>query len=56
MEKVKNPTGNWALPFELQKRKAEYLLYLLTSKALFEKFINKRNPFNISFIDKDDLY
>ncbi|MDI6861339.1 MAG: sigma 54-interacting transcriptional regulator [Caldisericia bacterium] len=40
---------------ELNKKKEEYEIYLETSKKLFENFIDKRNPFTISLIDKEGV-
>lgn len=38
---------------ELNKKREEYEIYIETSKKLFENFIDKRNPFTISLIDKE---
>ncbi len=42
-------------PSNLQERKGKYFLYLITAKALFEKFIGSHSPFTISFVDKDGV-
>ncbi len=38
---------------ELIKRKIKYNNYIDSAKNLFEKFIDERNPFTISLIDKE---
>lgn len=40
---------------ELNKIKKDYEIYIDTSKKLFENFIDKRNPFTISLLDKNGL-
>jgi transcriptional regulator with PAS, ATPase and Fis domain len=40
---------------DLNIRKNKYNLYISTAKNLFEKFISKKNPFTISFIDKEGV-